>query len=153
MSASKKLSTSIKAICYLAESYPDPKTSKDIADRIGGNASKIRQLLSMLCKNKIVISTQGIKGGFLLCKDPDHIDMQEVYCSVEDRKAFHLDVNHSHGESVDLTTRFNDYFLDLFADVQVEIEDKMRKISILKIMDQLGMKSNYKIEKDDLVAE
>lgn len=153
MSASKKLSTSIKAICYLAESYPTPKTSKDIAERIGGNASKIRQLLSMLCKNSIIVSTQGIKGGFLLCKDPEKIHMQEVYCSVEDRKAFHLDVNHSHGESADLTTRFNDYFLDLFADVQVEIEDKMRKISILTIMHQLGMKSNYKVKTEELVQQ
>ncbi len=153
MSASKKLSTSIKAICYLAESYPEPKTSKDIADRIGGNASKIRQLLSMLCKSKIVVSTQGIKGGFLLCKDPAIIDMQEVYCSVEDRKAFHLDVNHSHGESVDLTTKFNDYFLDLFSDVQVEIEDKMRGISILNIMENLHMTSNFIEKKEDLIKK
>ncbi|MBN1302757.1 MAG: Rrf2 family transcriptional regulator [Melioribacteraceae bacterium] len=144
MSASKKLSTSVKAICYLAESYPSPRNSKEIADSIGGNASKIRQLLSMLARNGIVKSTQGTKGGFILIKDPQLIHLQEVYCSVEDRKAFHLDVNHSHGESADRTTLFNDYFLDLFAEVQVDIEDKMRLISIARIMNSLRINNNYK---------
>jgi Rrf2 family protein len=144
MSASKKLSTSVKAICYLAESYPNPKSSKDIADNIGGNASKLRQLLSMMAKNNIVSSLQGINGGFVLTKHPKNIHLQEIYCSIEDRKAFHLDVNHSHGESKDRTTLFNDYFLDLFADVQVEIEDKMKLISMQSIMKKMDIKSNYK---------
>ncbi len=143
MSASKKLSTSVKAICYLAESFPNPKSSKDISDNIGGNASKLRQLLSMLAKNGIVSSSQGINGGFILTKHPGKIHLQEVYCSVEDRKAFHLDVNHSHGDSKDRTSIFNDYFLDLFADVQVEIEDKMRLISLQSIMNNLKIKSKY----------
>jgi DNA-binding IscR family transcriptional regulator len=100
----------------------------------------------MLAKNRIVASTQGINGGFLLKKDPKLIHMQEVYCSVEVRKAFHLEVNHSHGDSVDITTKFNDYFLDLFAEVQVEIEDKMRLISMADIMRRLGIKSNFKVD-------
>jgi len=143
MSASKKLSTSVKAICYLAESFPEPKSSKDIADNIGGNASKLRQLLSLLAKNGIVNSLQGIKGGFVLSKNPKEIHLQEIYCSIEDRKAFHLDVNHSHGDSKDRTTLFNDYFLDLFADVQVEIEDKMKLISMQSIIDNMQIDSKY----------
>jgi Rrf2 family protein len=145
MSASIKLSHSIKALCYLAECYPEPKTSKDIADSIGANASKMRQLLSMLVKQNIVASTQGVKGGFLLNQDPAKIHLQEVYCSIEDRKAFHLDVSHINGESKDRTVLFNNYFLELFADVQVEIEHKMKNINISSIMRNLNLKSNYSV--------
>ncbi|GAB4127097.1 MAG: hypothetical protein Fur0015_00670 [Ignavibacteriales bacterium] len=144
MSASTKLSSSVKAVCYLAESYPIPKTSKEIAENIGVNPSKLRQLLSMLIKNKIVSSTQGKTGGFMLAKDPRKIHLQEIYCSIEDRKAFHLDVTKRKEKKQDRINEFNNYFLKLFADVQIEIEDMMRNISIKSIMDKLSIKSNYK---------
>lgn len=144
MSASTKLSTSVKAVCYLAESYPNPKTSKEIAENIGVNSSKLRQLLSMLIKNRIVSSTQGKYGGFILAKDPRKIHLQEIYCSIEDQKAFHLDVTKRKERKHDRIDDFNNYFLNLFAEVQVEIENIMRKISIKSIMDKLSIKSNYK---------
>lgn len=143
MSASTKLSTAVKALCYLAESFPDPQSSTQISISIGTNASKLRQLLSMLAKNDIVRSTKGTSGGFILEKDPSMIHLQEIYCAIEDRKAFHLDVNKANGKSANRTALFNNYFLDLFADVQVEIEDKMRKISLRSILNQLNIKSKY----------
>ncbi|MFC2082096.1 RrF2 family transcriptional regulator [Bacteroidota bacterium] len=143
MSASTKLSTAVKALCYLAGSHPEPKSSTQISNRIGVNASKLRQLLSMLAKNQLVSSTKGTTGGFILQKDPDLIHLQEIYCAVEDRKAFHLDVNRTKGESAKETAKFNDYFFHLFADVQVEIEEKMKKISLGEVMKNMGVKSTY----------
>jgi Rrf2 family protein len=143
MSASKKLSTSVKALCYLAESFPEPKSSKDIAESIGVNASKLRKLLSMLVRQDMVKSAHGTKGGFILQQNPTEIDLQEIYCAVEDRKAFHLDVDKSRGESKDRTNMFNNYFLDLFAKVQVEIENKMKKIPLSVILKQMGIKYKF----------
>ncbi len=143
MSASTKLSSSVKALCFLAETHPNPKTSKEIADITGINASKLRQLLSLLSKSNIVESHQGTKGGFMLCKDPDHVDLQEIYCSIEDRKAFHLNVNKVNGSSKS-STNFNSYFLDLFGEIQLDIENKMQNISLNTIMLSLQIKSNYK---------
>jgi len=144
MSASTKLSSSVKALCFLAETHPNPKTSKEIADVTGINASKLRQLLSLLSKSNIVESQQGTKGGFLLCKDPNYIHLQEIYCSIEDRKAFHLNVNKSNGKDVGYHPDFNSYFLDLFGEIQLEIEDKMQQISLNNIMKNLQKRSNYK---------
>jgi len=146
MSASTKLSTAVKAICFLAESYPEPKSSKLIAHRIGANASKIRQLLSLLAKSNVVDSTQGKAGGFILKKDPSLIHLQEIYCSVEDRKALHFDVNKTNGDVVNETERFNNYFLDLFGDVQIEIENKMKQIFVISVMESIGIKSSYAIK-------
>lgn len=144
MSASTKLSTAVKALCFLAESYPEPKSSAIISNRIGANASKLRKLLSMLTKNNIVESTQGISGGFLLKKDPKVLHLQEIYCAIEDRKAFHLDVNYVIGNEDGETARFNNFFLDLFSEVQVEIEDKMRKITLKQILNKVDMETSFK---------
>lgn len=143
MSASTKLSTSVKALCYLASTHPAPQKSSKIAEEIGTNASKLRKLLSMMSKTGIVESTQGTTGGFLLKKSPKKIHLQEVYCSIEDRKAFHLDVT-KNGRESKLNKKFNSYFLSLFADIQVDIEESMTKITIESIMKKLGIKSKVK---------
>ncbi len=88
MSASNKLSTAVKALYFLAESYPEPKSSTEIAESIGYNPSKLRKILSFLVKDNIVKSTRGKTGGFLLAKSTEEINLQEIYCAVEFRKAF-----------------------------------------------------------------
>lgn len=140
MSASTKLSSSVKALCFLAESNPIPKTSKEIAENTGINASKLRKLLSLLSKSKIVESNQGTKGGFQLLKSPKDINLQEIYCSIEDRKAFHLEVPDMFGKDV---YDYLGYFNNLFSTIQVDIENKMTKISLLSIMNYLNIKSNF----------
>jgi len=97
----------------------------------------------MLVRQEIVRSAHGTKGGFLLQQNPKEIDLQEIYCVIEDRKAFHLDVNKSSGESKNRTVLFNNYFLDLFADVQIEIENKMRKIPLTTILRKMGIKYRF----------
>ena len=70
-----------------------PKNSNEIAEEIGINASKLRRLLSLLGKAGIVKSDSGMLGGFSLSKLPEKIHLQEIYCAIEDRKAFYLNVN------------------------------------------------------------
>lgn len=138
MSASTKLSNAVKALCYLSQAYPDPKNSIEIAKNTGVNASKLRMILSMLVKNDIVESIQGSGGGFTLKKNPDDIHLQEVYCAIEDRKAFYLDVTKTNGEILNDTVKLNNFFLDLFADIQVDIEEKMRQINLQSIISKIN---------------
>lgn len=137
MSASTKLSTAVKALCFLAEDQNSAKTSAEISTKIGVNASKLRMLLSMLAKSNIVVSGKGMKGGFVLNKEPKNIHLQEIYCSIEDRKAFHLDVQKFTGHHLSMPIQINNYFLDLFSEIQVDIEDKMTKITLQSIIDDL----------------
>jgi Rrf2 family protein len=137
MSASNKLSTAVKAICYLAASLPEAKTSFEISENTGINASKLRKILSMLVKSNIVESTYGLNGGFLLKKDPTSIHLQEIYCAIEDRKAFHMDVAKAGNNPTENTELLNEFFLNLFADIQVDIENKMRTINIKQIIQTL----------------
>ena len=137
MSASTKLSTSVKALCFLALDE-NPKNSSEIAASIGINASKLRKLLSMLGKSGIVKSDSGMLGGFSLAKKPEDIHLQEIYCAIEDRKAFHLDVRKDAIKKNSLPEKLNFYFLGLFAEVQVDIEDKMKTISLESIIKKIN---------------
>ncbi|MBI9086381.1 MAG: Rrf2 family transcriptional regulator [Desulfobacterales bacterium] len=142
MAASTKLATSVKALCHLAETYPHPQSSQAISRVLGVNASKLRQLLSLLSRGGIVVSTMGKAGGFLLNKDPRALHLQEIYCAVEDRKAFFLDTG-SRDDNNERSAAFNHYFLDLYDGIQLDIEDRMRTISIASVMSRLGLVSAY----------
>lgn len=137
MAASSKLSTSVKALCFLGKHQQQGWSSAEISKEIGINTSKLRRLLSMLVKSGILKSTRGKEGKFVLNKPPDRIHLQEVYCAIEDRKAFHLDVRHVSAKDLPDSAKLNNYFLDLFSEIQQDIEEKMRKISIKSIIDKI----------------
>ncbi len=144
MSASTKLSNAVKALCFLSEVYPRPKSSSEISDYTGVNASKLRKILSMLVKQNIVESIKGSAGGFILRKDPKSLHLQEIYCAVEEQKAFHLDVSNKNGNAAKISSTYNEYFLSLFSDIQIEIEEKMRRITLDSISREIGITSSYK---------
>jgi len=139
MSSSTKLSAAVKALTFLAKDYPAPKNSIEISEFTGLNASKLRKILSMLAKNGIVESASGAVGGFSLRKKPADIHLQEIYCAIEDRKAFHMDVSKANGKSSE-ASKVNVYFLDLFSTIQIDIEDRMKKISLQSVIDQINLK-------------
>jgi Rrf2 family protein len=141
MSASTKLSAAVKALIYLSKDHPLPKNSVEISDFTGLNASKLRKLLSMLVKNGIVESAYGTAGGFKLKRLPSEIHLQEIYCAIEDRKAFHLDVAKANNKTSSETTKINTYFLDLFGTIQVDIEDRMKMISLQSVIEQINKKN------------
>lgn len=136
MSASTKLSSSVKALCYLALNDKSMNSS-EIAKQIGVNASKIRMLLSKLVKSGIVNSGSGMLGGFSLNKNPDDIHLQEIYCAIEDRKAFYLNVNSTKSKNNNSSEKINSLFLDLFSEIQVEIENKMSGITLSSIINKI----------------
>ncbi|HEX3074887.1 MAG TPA: Rrf2 family transcriptional regulator [Ignavibacteriales bacterium] len=142
MSASTKLSSAVKALTRLAKSYPKPISSSELSASTGINASKLRMLFTMLTKDGIASSGKGAAGGFVLNRKPEEINLQQIYCAIEDRKAFHLDVNSSKNGRGEESARMNEYFLDLFADIQKDIEAKMTRITLKDIMDEINQSKN-----------
>ncbi len=136
MSASTKLSTAVKALSCLAKTPDSVQTSAEIADAIGVNASKLRSLLSALAKQGIVKTIKGKDGGFKLNRKCSEIDLQEIYCGVEDRRAFHLDVHTGIPAENNGAQKINFFFNDLFLEIQADIENKMKNITIQTIINK-----------------
>lgn len=141
MSASTKLATAIQALCHLAGTSSISQNSDLISQATGIHASRLRNILSMLARAGIVNSERGLSGGFKLAKQPEQIHLQEVYCAVETKKAFHLDITKEGTTPAELTTAVNGYFLGLFDDIQVEIEEKMRNITLLDVLNSIDTHS------------
>jgi Rrf2 family protein len=134
MSASTKLSTAVQALCHLAADRTVAHSSESISRATGIHASRIRGILSNLTRARMVTSTRGLTGGFTLAMAPGDILLQEIYCAVEERKAFHLDVTTAGGAAYPLPAAVNSFFLSLFSSLQIQIEDSMREITLDDIL-------------------
>lgn len=133
MTASTKLSTAIKALCFMAEQFPEPQTSAQISKKIGVNASKIRQIMSLLSKNEIIGSTKGTQGGFILRRDFTSLTMLEIYSALDDRKMVDFNVADASGENEEENKKYNSYFNHFFWNIQKQIEERMKDITLESI--------------------
>jgi Rrf2 family protein len=133
MSASQKLSTAVKALCYLAKVFPEPKNSTEIAEAIGVNASKLRQILSSLMEADIVGSTKGAHGGFFLIQDFTELSMYEIYSALEDRKVMDFDVADASNAKDEEVEGYNNYFYNFYANIQKQIEAQMKEVKLNQI--------------------
>lgn len=133
MSASQKLSTAVKALCYLAKVFPEPKTSGEIGEAIGINASKIRQILSSLLEAEIVGSTKGVHGGFYLLQDFTELSLYEIYAALEDKKIMDLDVADASNAKDGEVQGYNNYFYNFYANIQKQIEQQMKEVKLNQI--------------------
>lgn len=134
MSASQKLSTAVKALCYLAKEFPEAKTSTEIATAIGVNASKLRQILSSLMNAEIVGSTKGAHGGFYLTQDFTALSLYQIYSSLEDRKVMDFDVADASSAMDAEVQNYNNYFYDFYANIQKQIEEQMKSVKLAQII-------------------
>lgn len=130
MSSSHKLSTAIKALIYLAKVFPAAKTSSEIAEEIGVNASKLRLILSQLQKNEIVGSAKGPTGGFFLIQDFTSLSMYEIYNALEEKKILDLDVADASSARDDEVHSYNRFFNNLYADIQKQVEIRMQSVKL-----------------------
>jgi len=135
MSASTKLSTAVQILNYLAEIHPQSASSNQIAEAIGYNASRLRQLMPLLVQASLLKSSRGKDGGFAIVDNWTNIHLQAVYCAVEEQKAFHMTTNLMANQPED---NFNKYFLGLFEEIQVLIEDHMKKTTLSQIRAEIN---------------
>lgn len=133
MSSSVKLSTAVKALCHLAKVFPDPQNSNEIANAIGVNASKLRQIMSSLLKAQIVGSSKGAGGGFYLLQDFTELSLFEIYSALEDRKIMDFAVADASKAKDTEMNGYNNYFYDFYAKIQNQIEEEMRNTKLKNI--------------------
>lgn len=83
-----KLSTkgryAARAMLDLALNYgKDPVSVREIAERQKISERYLENILNMLVRAGIVVSTRGKSGGFSLSREPENIDLGEIITTVE----------------------------------------------------------------------
>jgi Rrf2 family protein len=81
---SKKVEYGLIAMKHIAnEGILKPCSAKEIAQQNKIPYDLLSKILQKLKKEKILVSTQGIKGGYKLSKSPDKINLASVFNAIE----------------------------------------------------------------------
>ncbi len=72
----------LRAMIALTHSQGSPTTTKQIAEAMKIPASYLSKVLQALVRVKLVRSTRGLRGGFVLARTPDMITMLDVVNAV-----------------------------------------------------------------------
>jgi len=78
----QQFATAVHILTALACNKKELMSSDNLAVSVNTNPVVIRRLLSQLTKNKLVITTRGKSGGVKLAKEPNQINLKDVYLAV-----------------------------------------------------------------------
>lgn len=81
---SKKTEYAILAMHYLAGNREEPVSAKEIAGELSISFEFLSKSLQSLMKYGLVVSQQGIKGGYYLAKSPDQITIMDIIRAVDE---------------------------------------------------------------------
>jgi Rrf2 family protein len=131
---SKKTEYALMAIKFMAKkSTGGSVTAKEISEGYRIPYDLLSKVLQQLTKKKLVVSFQGIKGGYSLSREPHHLTLFDIIRAVEP--------NYQITECLQLDTGEKDcthfdccMIRDPLAKVQKEIDKLFRSVTIEQIL-------------------
>ncbi len=81
---SKKIEYGIQALQYMANNSGSVISAKEISEQLNIPYEFLSKTLQILNKNGIIISQQGIKGGYILARDPKSTTVAEIIKALEE---------------------------------------------------------------------
>ncbi|MBC7419535.1 MAG: Rrf2 family transcriptional regulator [Bdellovibrio sp.] len=78
----QQFATAVHVLTALAFNRKDLMSSDLLAQSVNTNPVVIRRLLSLLTKASLVTTTRGKSGGVKLSKDPNQINLKDVYLAL-----------------------------------------------------------------------
>jgi Rrf2 family protein len=84
LQVSRKFEYGLHAVTYLASKGRERVvTVKEIADEIGFSQEFLSKAMQSLKRSGVVTSVQGVKGGYLLAKNPEEITLADIAFAIE----------------------------------------------------------------------
>lgn len=131
-----RFSTAIHILIMIAGD-PNPIASEKIAESVGTNASYIRKITSLLRKNGIIASRQGVEGFKLLVK-PEELSLSRVYSALYDTEEVHLfDLHQNPSDKCIVGRHIRPVLSDVFKEVERRAEDEMRETTLFDCMKKM----------------
>jgi len=79
---SESTSLALHSIAYIASKKGAVKTG-EISEMTGASEAHLSKVLQWLVKSKLIISSRGPQGGFILGKDPSRITLYDIFIVME----------------------------------------------------------------------
>ena len=131
-----RFSTAIHILIMIAGD-PNPIASEKIAESVGTNASYIRKITSLLRKNGIIASHQGVEGFRLLVK-PDELSLSRVYSALYNTDEVHVfDIHQNPSDKCIVGRHILPVLSDVFKEVERRAEDEMRETTLFDCMKKM----------------
>ncbi len=83
LTLTRKTDYALVAIAALAAWSPAPASARELADRLGMPPAMLRNLLKELAGAGVLVSVQGVHGGYRLARDPSEILVGDVVAAIE----------------------------------------------------------------------
>ncbi len=88
---SKKVEYGLIALRYIASKVNGcVVTTKEISDKFNISYELLAKVLQKLTREGIIISYQGVKGGYILARKPDQIKLSDVISAIEGKSNISL---------------------------------------------------------------
>ena len=132
MKYSTKLSDAVHIMAFIALNPTGSLSSDKIAESVKTNPGCVRQLMSALRRYGLIVSVKGHPRP-ALARDPDEINLLDIYKAVEGEKPLlHLDthINPECGVGVNIQLALQDYY----ERIQQCAEMEMQRISLADIL-------------------
>ena len=133
MKLSTKCRYGLRAVLEIARKYGKaPAKRKDIARKEGLSSSYLENILLVLRNQKILETTRGVNGGYVLCRPPSAISAYEIVNALEGPLAVVDCVEDPHlcDKSGRCVTR------TVWCEVACAVHDVLKKISLQDLLDR-----------------
>ncbi|MCO6473397.1 MAG: Rrf2 family transcriptional regulator [Melioribacteraceae bacterium] len=80
----KSVEYALLALRYISRKS-EPSSAKEISERLNIPYDLLAKILQKLCKNEVISSLKGTKGGYLLYKEFSKTSLNEIIIALEDR--------------------------------------------------------------------
>ena len=70
-------------LSYMAKEHTQIHATQEISEQTGIAQPTVSKILKLLVKARILSSTRGAKGGYLLAREPEKISVATVICALE----------------------------------------------------------------------
>jgi DNA-binding IscR family transcriptional regulator len=111
-----------------------PLTSDQIAASVGTNASYIRKITSLLKKQGINGSRQGVSGFTLLVK-PEELTFYRIYQAIAETQQIHVfDLHQNPNDECIVGRHIRPVLTDTFRGIEEKAEQELKKTTLLDCM-------------------
>lgn len=86
---SQTVEYALRAVVYLADQAPHPRTTEQIATRTRVPTAYLSKVLQSLARARVVSSQRGLHGGFLLARPADKLTILEIVNAVDPIQRIH----------------------------------------------------------------